>query len=88
MVSHHRRDPSKEGLAADIAAIKAAGIGGIQLFHGHADGSLWPGVTEAIPCLSEKWTDLIKFAESECHRQGLSFKMQDRNGDSPSLRVR
>ena len=75
---------SKEGLAADIAAIKSAGIGGIQLFHGHADGSLWPGVTESIPCLSEKWADLIKFAETECHRQGLSFKMQNCPGWSMS----
>ena len=75
---------SKEGLAADIAAIKSAGIGGIQLFHGHADGSLWPGVAEAIPCLSGKWADLIKFAEAECHRQGLSFKMQNCPGWSMS----
>jgi len=75
---------SKEGMAADIAAIKAAGIGGIQLFHGHADGSLWPGVTNPIPCLSAQWADLVRFAEAECHRHGLTFKMQNCPGWSMS----
>ena len=74
---------SKEGLTADLEAIAAAGIGGIQLFHG-AGGQLWPGVDEPIPCLSEKWTDLVKFAESECRRLGLSFKMQNCPGWSMS----
>lgn len=75
---------SKEGLSADIRAIADAGIGGIQFFHGHADGSLWPGVDEPIPCLSEKWSDLVRFAETECHRHGLSFKMQNCPGWSMS----
>ena len=75
---------SKEGIAADIAAIAEAGIGGIQLFHGHADGQLWPGVTNAIPCMSEQWLELVKFAETECHRRGLTFKMQNCPGWSMS----
>ena len=36
---------SKEGIVADLDALHAAGVGGIQFFHGHADGELWPGVT-------------------------------------------
>lgn len=75
---------SKEGIAADVKAIAEAGIGGIQFFHGHADGQLWPGVTNPIPCLSEQWIDLVKFTESECHRRGLTFKMQNCPGWSMS----
>ena len=76
---------SKEGLAADIAAIAEAGISGIQLFHGGGSGTaLWPGVTNGIPCMSEKWAELIKFAETECHRRGLAFKMQNCPGWSMS----
>ena len=76
---------SKEGLAADIAAIADAGIGGIQFFHGGSqDDKPWPGVTEMIPCLSEKWLELVKFAEGECRRHGLSFKVQNCPGWSMS----
>ncbi|MGN0854590.1 MAG: glycosyl hydrolase [Kiritimatiellia bacterium] len=75
---------SQAGIAADLAAIADAGIGGIQFFHGHADGGLWPGVTNAIPCLSESWLDLVKFTEAECHRRGLTFKMQNCPGWSMS----
>ena len=76
---------SKEGLAADIAAVADAGISGISLFHGGGNGTaLWPGVTNGIPCMSENWVDLIKFAEAECHRHGLTFKMQNCPGWSMS----
>ena len=76
---------SREGLAADIAAVSEAGISGISLFHGGGDGTeLWPGVTNGIPCMSENWVDLIKFAEVECHRHGLRFKMQNCPGWSMS----
>ena len=75
---------SKEGLAADLDAIKAAGISGIQFFHGQGDGSLWPGVTNPIPCMSEQWVDLVRFASEECHRRGLTFKMQNCPGWSMS----
>ena len=76
---------SKEGLAADIEAIAGAGIGGIQFFHGGwANAEPWPGVTNPIPCLSAQWVDLVKFAETECHRRGLTFKMQNCPGWSMS----
>jgi len=75
---------SKEGLVADLDAIKEAGISGIQFFHGQGDGSLWPGVTNPIPCLSGQWTDLVKFMSDECHKRGLTFKMQNCPGWSMS----
>ena len=76
---------SKAGLAADIAAIADSGLSGIQFFHGGwGNDEPWPGVTNSVPCLSENWVDLVKFAESECHRHGLTFKMQNCPGWSMS----
>ena len=56
---------AKPGLDADLDAIAAAGISGIQLFHGQFGGP-WPGVTNQIPCLSRDWDDLIRFAAEGC----------------------
>ena len=76
---------SKEGMAADIQALAEAGVGGIQFFHGgFGDTNLWPGVEEAIPCLSEKWAELVGFAADECAKRGLTFKMQNCPGWSMS----
>lgn len=76
---------SKAGIVADLDAICAAGLGGIQLFHGGwSKEVLWPGVTNPIPCLSEQWEDLIGFTARECARRGLSFKMQNCPGWSMS----
>ena len=75
---------SKEGVAADLDAIAAAGISGIQFFHGKDYGGLWPGVTKPIPCLSAEWEDLVRFTSEECRRRGLTFKMQNCPGWSMS----
>ena len=69
---------SKSGLTADLKAIRDAGFGGIQFFHGQfVDVAAWDGVTEQIPCLSEKWDELVRHVASECKRLGLQFKMQN-----------
>ena len=70
---------SKEGATADLEALAAAGVGGIQLFHGGAKtlDDLWPGVKKGIPCLSADWDDLVAHIADECHRLGLTFKMQN-----------
>ena len=75
---------SKEGIAEDIRAIAEVGISGVQLFHAGWGFEPWPGVKESIPCLGEKWEELVKFAESECHKHGLTFKMQNCLGWSMS----
>ena len=76
---------SREGVVADLDAIKEAGFGGIQLFYGGwSETDRWPGVKELIPCLGEKWADLIGFISAECHRRGLTFKMQNCPGWSMS----
>ena len=76
---------TREGLSADIAAIADAGISGIQFFHGGwPQDELWPGVTNRITSMSENWMELVKFAESECHKHGLMFEMQNCPGWSMS----
>ena len=68
---------SKEGLTADLEAIKAAGISGIHFFHGefrHDD--VWPGVGEQISCLGPKWDDAVRHIGRECQRLGLDLKLQ------------
>ena len=41
-------------------------------------------MTNPIPCLSGKWVDLVKFVSDECHKRGLTFKMQNCPGWSMS----
>ena len=74
---------ARAGLDADLDAVRAAGIGGIQLFHGQFGGP-WPGVSPQIPCLSADWDDLIRFVAEGCARRGLGFKMQNCPGWSMS----
>ncbi len=74
---------AKEGLIADLDALQASGISGIQLFHGQFGGP-WPGVTNQIPCLSADWDHLITFAADACAKRGLTFKMQNCPGWSMS----
>ena len=76
---------SKVGLSADLEALKEAGFGGIQFFHGQfGKVQAWDGVAEQIPCLSEKWDDLVRYAADECARLGMTFKMQNCPGWSMS----
>ncbi len=74
---------SKEGLTEDVKALAAAGMGGIQFFHGQFGGA-WPGVKEQIPCLSAKWDDLVAHLADQCAAHGLTFKMQNCPGWSMS----
>ncbi len=67
---------SKEGVTADLEAIRDAGISGIQFFHGKGKGT-WPGVTEKVETLSEKWDDMVMWVAEECQRLGLTFTMQN-----------
>ena len=76
---------SKEGMTADLKAIRDAGFSGIQFFHGqYGKASAWDGVAEQIPCLSAKWDSLVTHVADECARFGLTFKMQNCPGWSMS----
>ena len=67
---------SKEGITEDLEAISAAGISGIQLFHGESGGE-WPGVSSQVKALGESWDELIRWTADECTRLNLSFSMQN-----------
>jgi len=67
---------AEKGIVADLDAIQAAGISGIQFFHGQFGGP-WPGVAPQIKCLSEPWDGLVGRLADECRARGLSFKMQN-----------
>lgn len=67
---------SLDGITADLEAISAAGISGVQLFHGQFGGP-WPQTGEQIPCLSPKWDAAVKHTAEECQRLGLRFTMQN-----------
>ena len=76
---------TKEGLSADMEALRDAGFGGIQFFHGQfGKAEAWDGVPVQIPCLSAKWDDLVAHLAGECERLGLSFKIQNCPGWSMS----
>lgn len=65
-----------QGITADLEAIAAAGIAGVQLFHGQFGGP-WPGVEPQIRCLSESWDGAVRHVAEECRRLGLRFTMQN-----------
>lgn len=67
---------SKAGITADLEAIAAAGISGIQFFHGQFGGA-WPGVDPQIGALSEDWDELVQWTAEECKRLNLRFTMQN-----------
>jgi hypothetical protein len=66
---------SKAGITADLEAIAAAGLSGIQLFHG--SGNLWPDTKVPITSLSNRWDDAVRHTAEECRRLGLRFTMQN-----------
>ena len=74
----------KEGITKDLEAISAAGISGVQFFHGGGFGGSWPGVTDPIYCLSENWEDILSHTAREAKRLGLKFTMQNCPGWSMS----
>lgn len=62
-------------LTTDLEAIAAAGLQGIQLFHG--SGRAWPGVEPQIQTLSPTWDGMISHVADETQRLGLRFTMQN-----------
>ncbi len=74
----------KDGLRCDLEAIKEAGLSGIHFFHIQRGGA-WPGCEDTqVPCLSEKWDDMVKFLGDECKRLGLALTVQNCPGWSQS----
>ena len=75
----------KDGLRCDLEAIKDAGFSGVHFFHIERKSSgVWPGCPEQIPCMSEKWDDVMQFLGEECARLGLALTVQNCPGWSQS----
>ena len=73
---------SKEGITADLKSFKRVGLGGVQNFQvGGSESSLDdPSVQIGNP----QWRGLMRFAENECARLGLSFGTHNCPGWSSS----
>ena len=75
----------KDGLRCDLEAIREAGFSGVHFFHvERGGGGAWPGCPEQIPCMSEKWEDMMRFLGEECARLDLKLTIQNCPGWSQS----
>ena len=75
----------KDGLRCDLEAIKSAGFSGVHFFHIERKSSgVWPGCPVQIPCMSEKWDDVMQFFGEECERLDLRLTIQNCPGWSQS----
>jgi hypothetical protein len=63
---------SKEGITADLEALKKAGVGGVLWME--VSGPWWAPDGDVIP-LSPDWHEHFQFAVRECQRLGLDFDM-------------
>lgn len=66
---------SKEGVDADLTAIRDAGFSGVQWFHGDFGGT-WPGVTQPIRALTPAWEDAVAHTGQKAKDLGLRFTVQ------------
>ena len=66
---------SREGMDADLEAIAAAGISGVQWFHG-AFGGRWPGVEHPIVPLSAEWDDMVGYLARKARSLDLRLTIQ------------
>ncbi|MBV5314980.1 MAG: hypothetical protein JZU47_16880, partial [Prolixibacteraceae bacterium] len=71
---------SKEGITADLEAMKRVGIGGLYNFH---VGHQLP-IPGTVDFMSPQWWQLSKFAVQEANRLGLEFGFQNCPGWSAS----
>lgn len=72
---HGETVTTREGIDADLAAYKAAGIGGVVYYdqtHGTEQG--------AFPAFSQPWWDMLKYAALRAKELGLSFEIAASNG--------
>jgi len=67
---------STNGVTAELEAIQAIGLGGVQVFM--AGQGRTP--TNETPCLSPKWKAAVRHAAAECDRLGLELTAQNAPG--------
>src|SRR4030042_2872073 len=70
---------SREGITADLEAMKDAGIGGAYLFH--IKGITQPPLYEPpVEQLTPEWYEMVRFAMAEAARLGLKMAMHSCDG--------
>jgi hypothetical protein len=72
---------SKEGITADLEAMKRIGVGGAQMFTVDQAPKELDG---PILYMSPEWRELVKHAVAEAHRLGLELTIHDCEGWSES----
>jgi hypothetical protein len=70
---------TKEGIAADLAAMQKVGLGGAQIFN--VDCGLPSG---PVPFMSDQWRELMKFAMEEAGKRGIEICAHNCGGWSSS----
>lgn len=70
---------SRQGITADLQAMKEAGIGGAYLMSikGPADSAL---MTPPVQQLTPQWWQMVRFAMTEANRLGIKLAMHDSDG--------
>ena len=66
---------TRQGITADLEAMKSAGIGGVLIMEVDQGAPLG-----RVPFMGEKWCDLFHFMLAEAHRLGLEVNMNDDAG--------
>jgi hypothetical protein len=70
---------TREGITADLEAMKQAGVGGAQLFH------VEEGIPAGkVPYMSPQWIAMVKFAAQEADRLGIELCLHNCAGWSSS----
>lgn len=70
---------TREGITADLEAMKRAGVGGAQLFH------VEEGIPAGkVPYMSPQWIAMVKFAAQEADRLGIELCLHNCAGWSSS----
>lgn len=73
---------TKEGIVSDLDSFQRVGLGGVQQFL--VGGSEATITDPSIEILNPKWRELMRFAEAEANRRGLSFGTHNCPGWSAS----
>ncbi|MCF7731384.1 MAG: hypothetical protein K9N23_06845 [Akkermansiaceae bacterium] len=70
---------TREGITADLEAMKSVGVGGAQIFNLSEELPAGPA-----PFMSPQWLELVKYAAAEAERLGLELGIQQAGGWSNS----
>lgn len=74
---------TREGITADLEAMKRGGLGGAQMFD-VSDVSGWSKISGPVSYMSPEWLSLVKHAVSEGERLGLKLGIHNASGWSSS----